>query len=72
MDPNDPKTLNLGPDPEIWPNLDPGPDPDPRLCDQFLKKKLKIILEKSYFLFKIYLFSTLSMDGHMGTKSAKH
>ena len=32
MDPI-PNTLNLDPDPEFWPNLDPdpgpGPDPDP-------------------------------------------
>ena len=28
MDPNT-GTLNLDPDPGFWPNLDPGPDPDP-------------------------------------------
>ena len=33
----DPNTLNLDPDPGVWPNLDPdpGPDPDPGLGDQF-------------------------------------
>ena len=35
----DPKTLNLDPNPEFWPNLDmdpdPGMDPDPRLSYQF-------------------------------------
>ena len=54
----DPNTLSLDPDPGFLPNLDlvpdpdPGPDPDPRLCCQFWKKKLKIILEKSNFLYK--------------------
>ena len=37
----------LDSDPEFWPNLDPYP----RLCYQFLKKKLKIILPKNNFLF---------------------
>ena len=49
----DPHTLNLDPDPEFWPYLDPksGPDPDrdPGLCS-ILKEKFKIILEKNYFL----------------------
>ena len=42
-----PNTLNLDPDPECWPNL----DPDPGLFDKFWKKKFKIILEKGNFLF---------------------
>ena len=46
----DPKTLNLDPNPEFWPNLDmdpdPGMDPDPRLSYQFWRKT---ILEKNYF-----------------------
>ena len=46
----DPNTLNLDPDPGLWPNLDldPGPDPDPGLYFKFLKKNLKIILEKKF------------------------
>ena len=36
----DPKTLNLDPDPEFWPNLDP--DPSSRVMFQ-LRIKLKII-----------------------------
>ena len=35
----DPNTLNLDPDPEFWPNV----DPDPGLGYQFWKKNLKII-----------------------------
>ena len=35
----DPNTLNLDPDPGIWPNLDTdpdsGPDPDPGFYNQF-------------------------------------
>ena len=27
----DPNTLNLDPNPEFWPNLDPDPGPDPWL-----------------------------------------
>ena len=34
----DPNELNLDPDPEYWPNLDPNPVPDPGLIYQFLKK----------------------------------
>ena len=25
----DTNTLNLNPDPDFWPNMDPDPDPDP-------------------------------------------
>ena len=54
----DPNTLNLDPDPELWPNLDPNPDkgPDPGLCYKFLKKNLKINLEKNMFLTNLSFF----------------
>ena len=55
--------LNLDPDPEFWPNLDPDPGPnlDPGSCYLILKKKktLKIILEKyryRYNFFKKIIF----------------
>ena len=41
----DPNTLNL--------------DPDPGLCDQFLKKKFKIIFEKNTFF---------KLQGNKGTR----
>ena len=53
----DPNTLNLDPDPELWPNLDPDPelwpnlDPDPIIqgfVTNFERKQLKIILEKTF------------------------
>ena len=50
--------IELDPDPGFWPNMDPypvpdpDPDPDPGFCFQFGKKKLKIILEKTNFLYK--------------------
>ena len=44
----DPNTLNLDPDPRLWPNLDPYPDPG--LYNQFWGKKFKIILDKKNFL----------------------
>ena len=50
----DPNTLNLDPDLGFRPNL----DPDPRLCYAFLKKKLKLILEKTIFLTKMYFLRT--------------
>ena len=45
----DPNSLNLDPDPEIWPNLDP--EPDPGLNDKFLaeNKNVKITLEEKPF-----------------------
>ena len=42
----DPNTLNLDPDPEFWPNLDP--DQDPELCYQLNERKN--ILDKNNFL----------------------
>ena len=55
----DPKTLNLDPDPGVWPNLDPDSDPDPGLYSQFWNKKFQIIIEKNNFLWNKYIFVLL-------------
>ena len=47
-----PNTLNLDPDLEFWPNL----DPDSGLCCQFCKKKVKNSYREKQFSKKTHLF----------------
>ena len=50
-----PKRLNLDPDPQFWPNLDPdsGPDPDPGLLGYAtnFERKIKNIFREKHLLY---------------------
>ena len=51
----DPNTLNLDPDPEFSPILDPDPVRNYVISFE-KKKKIKIIFEKNFFLLKTIFF----------------
>ena len=50
----DPNTLNLDPDPEYWPNLDPVPDPEKELVlklDHYFCRLSKVSCVSLQFFF---------------------